>query len=169
MALARWQRGNTAHCLPSVAAQTTIGFVYSLQRFLLQRILVLILVVGNAIDAHRDINKFSPLITPLAGHVVVVIVVVNTPRRRLLILNRKIRIVVKKLSYSRRRNNVSVAAKQTAVAGAMPEAPTQADVLFAAEDDLAAHLADGQVDDATEAGVAGQAGGAADGTGRAAR
>lgn len=51
----------------------------------------------------------------------------------------------------------------------MPEAPAQADAVLAAEDDLAAHLADGQVDDAAVAGLAGEAGRPAEDVGRAAR
>ena len=63
-------------------------------------------------------------------------------------------ILVKQLLYSHAPRNVLVATKQTAIASAVPEAPSETDAVCIAIDDLAAYLADGKVDDGTEARVA---------------
>ncbi|ROW17856.1 hypothetical protein VPNG_00789 [Cytospora leucostoma] len=55
-----------------------------------------------------------------------------------------------------------VPADQAAIASPMPETPAQAHALVPAEDDLAAHLADGEVEECAVARVAGQPGVAAD-------
>lgn len=58
-------------------------------------------------------------------------------------------------------NDPPVPAEQAAVASPVPEAPAQAHALVAAEDDLAAHLADREVEQGVVARLAGQAGAAA--------
>lgn len=55
-----------------------------------------------------------------------------------------------------------VPADQAAVASPVPKTPAQAHALVPAEDDLAAHLADGEVEECAVARVAGQPGVAAD-------
>ncbi|CAG9972435.1 unnamed protein product [Clonostachys byssicola] len=62
-----------------------------------------------------------------------------------------------------------VPAEQAAVARPVPEAPPEADAVLPAEDELPAHLADGEVQQGRAAGFAGEAGGAAQDLRRAGR
>lgn len=70
--------------------------------------------------------------------------------------------IFKQLLHTYTLNDPPVPAEQAAVAAAVPEAPTQAHALIAAEDDLAAHLADREVEQGIVARLAGQAGAAPD-------
>lgn len=67
------------------------------------------------------------------------------------------RVIFKQLLHAYALNNLSVPAEQAAVAAPMPEAPTQAHALVPAEDDLAAHLADREVEQGVVARLARQA------------
>lgn len=144
--------------LEPVAAQACTRFVYPPQRFLLQCVLVDTPAANNTVDAHGNI-QYLPffLPSPIAGEY------------NAILIPSLVYIVVKKLLQSRRRHNRLVTTKQTTITSTMPETPAQADGLLAAEDDLAAHLVDGQVNDAAEAGVAGQTGCVAEDVGSTAR
>lgn len=68
------------------------------------------------------------------------------------------RSVFKQFLHADALNNPPVTAEQAAVAAPVPKAPTQAHALVAAEDNLAAHLADREVEESIVAWLAGQPG-----------
>lgn len=68
------------------------------------------------------------------------------------------RSVFKQFLHSGTLNDPSITAEQAAIAAPVPKAPTQAHALVAAEDDLAAHLADREVEKSIVAWLAGQTG-----------
>ncbi|POS77511.1 hypothetical protein DHEL01_v204089 [Diaporthe helianthi] len=71
------------------------------------------------------------------------------------------RSILEQLLHARPLNNSFITTEQAAIAAPMPEAPSQAHALVAAEDDLAAHLADREVEEGVVARLASQAGTAA--------
>lgn len=62
-----------------------------------------------------------------------------------------------------------VAAEQAAVAGLVPETPTEADAVFPAEDELPTHPVNGEVQQGRATGLAGETGRAAQDLRRARR
>lgn len=66
-------------------------------------------------------------------------------------------VIFKELLQAYALNNPSVPAEQAAVAAPMPKAPPQANAFVPAEDDLAAHLADREVEQGVVARLARQA------------
>lgn len=72
------------------------------------------------------------------------------------------RVIFKQLLHAYTFNNPPVPAEQAAIAAPVPKAPPQTHALVPAEDDLAAHLADREVEQGIVARLAGQTGAAAD-------
>ncbi|KAI3393323.1 hypothetical protein diail_4456 [Diaporthe ilicicola] len=69
--------------------------------------------------------------------------------------------VCKKVLQTHALDNPPVSAQQAAIAASMPEAPPQAHALVSAEHNLAAHLADREIQQSIVARLAGQTGAAA--------
>lgn len=107
----------------------------------------------NAWPAEGCLVNLSSLVSPQFG--------------RLVRITR--RVIFKQLLRAYALNNPPVPAEQATIAATVPEAPPQAHALVPAEDDLAAHLADREVEQGIVARLAGQAGAAADHFGCAGR
>lgn len=78
------------------------------------------------------------------------------------LLNTTTTIIIKEFPDRRPLDNPPAPTYQTPVTGPVPEAPAQAHALVPAEHDLAAHLADREVEERVVAGLAGEPGAAAD-------
>lgn len=97
---------------------------------------------------------------PAHGYLVNLSPLASTQFGRLVRFSR--RIIFEEVFHAYALNDPPAPAEQAAVAAPVPETPAQAHALVPAEDDLAAHLADREVEQSIVARLAGQAGAAPD-------